>query len=422
MSLVNPAGIKWGFMQRGARKGGILPWLVVPVLTWTLFLVHSCTLPPITTNRFVSHEDPAFQKIRVGLGQALRTDAVTISIEGPFKIIYGETGTPMYEDGPLSNCRITAEGGTLKMGSLGTTPEMARLAPLTDSSLWVAGRRYHGSLILHAEGSKVTAVNEVDLESYLKGVVGMEMKLSWPQETLKAQAISARSYALYEHRNQTLQKIKGEKFDLYDDEQSQVYGGMTRETDLARRLVGETRGQVVTYNGRILKALYSSTCGGHTDPGWQILREGEKMPPMEGTACPFCQDSPHYRWKADIPKSDLIRRLFPDRPGVAIRSIRITSRAGGGHALKLALRLDGIKGEVPIDAYFDFRRIDPKAIKSTLFEEILDLGDRIRIVGRGWGHGCGLCQYGAMKMGKIGKTATQILEFYYPGATVTQVY
>ena len=121
-----------------------------------------------------------------------------------------------------------------------------------DSTVSAALRRVPG----------LTLVNDVDLEDYLRGVVGKEMSLSRGEEALKAQVVAARTYALYEAKMRTLATVKGEKFDVYDDERSQVYGGQERETATAARLVDDTRGEFVIYGSRLVKTFFSSTCGG----------------------------------------------------------------------------------------------------------------------------------------------------------------
>lgn len=141
---------------------------------------------------------------------------------------------------------------------------------------------YRGLIEVRADGEGgLTAINIVNLEDYLKGVVPNELSpQAYPQiEALKAQAVAARTYAL---SNRGQYKLKG--FDLCATPACQVYRGRSSESPLSDRAVDETRGQSASYRGRLINALYTSTCGGHTEDGSSIF-EGEETPYLRGVAC-----------------------------------------------------------------------------------------------------------------------------------------
>lgn len=121
------------------------------------------------------------------------------------------------------------------------------------------GKWYRGILMIQNKGQKLTVINNIDLEDYLKGVVPSEMPSGWELEALKAQAIAARSYALA-----NLGKRAGLGYDLKDTPEDQAYGGASVETNKTTEAVDGTRGLVLTYNAKVVPAYYSASAGGQT--------------------------------------------------------------------------------------------------------------------------------------------------------------
>jgi stage II sporulation protein D len=329
---------------------------------------------------------------------------------------------------------------TLTIGSASFAENPVTLIPEEDGTIEVeysrdsrgnpvkpAGVRYKGRLIIHLlPDRKLALVNEVDLEEYLKGVVGKEMNLSEGEEALKTQVVTARTYAVHEQRLERIRRVKGEKFDLYDDERSQMYGGLERHTTGAERLVDETRGMFLVYQGKLVRTFYSSACGGHTEPAWEVMAdETEKMAPLAGTKCDYCQRRALYRWKEPvlIPKKEIVEKCLPkDLQDKRIKTLEVTKTLPGGHALEVSVTLENSSRIVKLHATNEFKRNITAKLRSTLWDRIEDRGDSISIIGRGYGHGAGLCQIGAYEMAKDGKTANEILEYYYPGAKVQKLY
>ncbi len=395
-------------------------------LAWLGFFIHACAAGPVYRDPASPATISAAPRIEVGLSKSLRVERAQFSVRGAYSIA---TDRGVAVAGESLEALVTIDR-QIRINDRSFGDAVVRVSCARDGDLEIGGVRYHGSLLVVADedrqtrAPRITLVNEVDLEQYLKGVVGREMSLSAGVEALKAQVVAARTYAMFEARNKTLRTLKGERFDVYDDERSQVYGGMERETSVAVDLVEQTRGMFVVWNGRLFKTFFSSTCGGHTEPARPIMgSEAEDIPPLGGTACPWCEGTKHYRWTETFVKSELSKKLFPDRPTARINSIRITKALPGGHAQEIAVSLDGATREVLLHANDGFRRkVDPRKIKSTLWEKIEDRGATIALTGRGWGHGVGLCQVGAYKMAGAGKTANEILEFYYPSARVQKLY
>lgn len=141
--------------------------------------------------------------------------------------------------------------------TLGTASVVLR--PDTTGYVSTKGKWYRGKLMIKNVNGKLTVVNDVDLESYIKGVVPSEMPPSWEFEALKAQAIAARSFALA-----NLGKQAKNGYDLKDNTEDQAYGGASSETNITNKAVEETHGLVLTYDMKIISAYYSASAGGMT--------------------------------------------------------------------------------------------------------------------------------------------------------------
>ena len=139
--------------------------------------------------------------------------------------------------------------------SLGTSAIVLR--PDKDGYVSTKGKWYHGKLMVKNVDGKLTVINDIDLESYIKGVVPSEMPASWEFEALKAQAIAARSFALA-----NLGKQAKHGYDLKDNTEDQAYGGASAETNITNKAVEETHGWVLTYDMKIISAYYSASAGG----------------------------------------------------------------------------------------------------------------------------------------------------------------
>lgn len=138
---------------------------------------------------------------------------------------------------------------------------------------------YRGFLIIQNRNQKLTVINNVELEDYIKGVVPSEMPSSWEIEALKAQAIAARSYALA-----NLGKRASLGYDLKDTPEDQAYGGASAETTKTNSAVQDTEGLVLTYNYKVVPAYYSASAGGQTITAKQAW----------GSDLPFIRSVPSY--------------------------------------------------------------------------------------------------------------------------------
>lgn len=287
-----------------------------------------------------------------------------------------------------------------------------KVLPEKRARVYIGNRQFRGDIdIIKTGNARVQAVNHIDLEDYLYGVLYHEVSHRWPIEVLKAQAIAARTYALY-------QKLisKDEHFDLAADIYSQVYGGRTSETWRTTRAVNLTQGQVLTYNGKLFPTYYHATCGGHTSDAssiWNI-----DIPVLEGKACDYCRISPHYKWKKELTMEYLQARLRDAGYKIQAASVGVLERDEAGRALNLIVR--GNDRDVELTGNRFRLLMGPNLIRSTNFN-VETKGKYVRFQGKGWGHGIGMCQWGAYGMSRRGWKAEKILEYYYPGAALIRL-
>jgi stage II sporulation protein D len=166
-------------------------------------------------------------------------------------------------------------------------PEALRL--LGPALNFVTDGLYRGAIEVRTEGAGVTAINELDIDSYVRGVVAGEMPSTWPLEALKAQAVTARTYALATRKTTGL-------FDQYPDTRSQVYRGVTGESVRSDAAVSQTAGRIVTYAGLPAVTYYFSTSGGHTENVEYSFVGSLAKPWLVGVPDPYDSQSPYHRW------------------------------------------------------------------------------------------------------------------------------
>lgn len=319
------------------------------------------------------------------------------------------------------------------------TGSVVLFEPITER-LTIGGAEYPGVAVIHPKpGGVFDLVEQVPIEEYLPGVLSRELYPGWSDAAYEAQAVAARSYAMHERQRRL---ALGSHFDIESDTRDQAYGGIEAH-DRARRAVERTRGVTLTYLGSTLRAYYSSTCGeraGSARDTWPIGRgfEFNLAAPIQATPreC-ACQFSPRLRWSVERDHDELVRRLraFGADQGMAIRAIssissieaerrnpagrpatyRVTDRDGkqwrlSAEELRLALNHAGSSG-------LDRPDRDSAVWSGDVEIEIAE--GRVRIIGRGFGHGVGLCQFGAEGYARRGWTMEQILAHFYPNAELT---
>ena len=270
--------------------------------------------------------------------------------------------------------------------------------------VYVAGRRHRG-------------IKTLPLETYLAGVIGNEMSRRWPVEALKAQAVAARSYALYrmEEAHRT-----GKKFDVLANQGDQVFRMRDIQNPYLDGIVESTRGEVLWKNGRVVEAFYSSTCGGRTRSASEAGLSSNS--PLKGMCTDsYCRTSPFRNWRAPLTLAEMEKKLH--RAGIKVsnlREVRVKKKEKSGYVRTVELIDDHGRRTMPSR---QFRKImGVMRVKSVLFD-ITQTEDGTCVVdGNGFGHGVGLCQYGAKQMAMKGHRYKSILAKYYPKIPISKIY
>jgi len=277
-----------------------------------------------------------------------------------------------------------------KEGAVGSAP------------LQVGGKALRGQVEVFASPQGLAAVNILPLEDYLKGVLGKEMPKSFPPEALKAQAVAARTYAL----QKKLQRL-GEEQHLGATVLHQVYGGLAAEDDRTREAVEKTRGQVLLFGMEPVEAYFHASCGGLTETGKEALTRD--LPYLAARACP-CGNTHAARWQLQLSEAELKKAFGTSsgqlQPGPLTSTGRYKSLRVGGQSFAAA----------------EFRRrLGTTRLRSLKFSIRKEKGGFL-LKGEGYGHGAGLCQWGAMRLAESGKSYADILQHYYAGSRLMTLY
>jgi len=321
---------------------------------------------------------------------------------------------------------------TVRTQRLTLRPAREAATRLISDGLPPLDRAYVGAIEVGADRAGLAVINIVELDTYLRGVVPAEMPASFPMEALKAQAIAARTYALYQR-----EEHQSEGFDLCSGVHCQVYRGAEGHprTNAAIRA---TAGKVLAFGDVLVKTVYHSTCGGSTEDGWRAWW-GHALPYLrarpDGT---WCRGSAKYRWSREFAWPDAARAVQDNlaavcfKPGASVGpllDLRVERQTAAGRARRLAVIGEGGREVVFGDGIrwlFGSGKPGPGGLNSTFFTLSVERdaqGKPVRaaFTGRGWGHGLGLCQMGAAGRARAGQKAERILQWYYQGARVATV-
>ncbi len=205
--------------------------------------------------------------------------------------------------------RLSAAGW--KIGDVTFPPGDLTIEPAADGSMLINQIAYHGTFhLLPVSATTFDVVNHVDIDAYLKGVLAKELFPDFAPEAYKAQAVVARTYALFEWRTTSGAKT----FDVHADTRSQMYGGIAGETAKSRAAVDETRGVVVAYGPpgqeRIFKAYFSACCGGAGQSAAQAFGDTPQEPLTDHKVGRRCAASPRFDWGPVVIAKDELTRRF----------------------------------------------------------------------------------------------------------------
>jgi stage II sporulation protein D len=308
----------------------------------------------------------------------------------------------------VNGIRMAHERLTMRAGEQGLT---LMLAKPNEKAAGVANdQRFmvpvSGLVHIVRKGKGFLVINQADLEEYVKGVVPGEVNSSWHREMLKAQAVAARTYALYQ---QMLSAAR--EYDVVATVQDQVYKGKNGVDAAVLRAVDDTRGLVLTYQNAPIYAAFSSTAAGMTEDAMNVW--SKDYPYLKGVECPFDLDSPFYQWKVSFRMDKLEQSLRQQGFAVgAIASMEPLSFSRGGRVA--TLRVVHSEGELILRGEDLRKAVGYSIVPSTQFT-IESVGQDIVLSGYGAGHAVGMCQWGAKELAELGYSFSTILSYYYPG-------
>ncbi|RBP35474.1 SpoIID/LytB domain-containing protein [Garciella nitratireducens] len=258
---------------------------------------------------------------------------------------------------------------------------------------------------------------EIDIEEYVAGVLGGEINNDWPDEAIKAQAILARTFVMEFLTDKT---SKYQNADVSTDiEEAQAWAPKDVNNKV-RKAVQETEGMVVAYDGHYIKAWFHSHAGGKTATAKEGLAFKDLEPPyIQSVESPDSQEAPpeDANWTAEFTKKEIINAA--NKVGSQIDScndISIGKKGPSGRAVTLFI--DGTEVSAP-----NFRvALGSTKMKSTLLTDFQVLGDKLIMKGKGYGHGVGMSQWGAYAMAKEGKTAEEIIKYYFKNVDIMKLW
>lgn len=281
------------------------------------------------------------------------------------------------------------------------------------------------------------AVNHVGMESYLPGVLSQELYPGWDPEAYRAQAVAARSYAIWERQIPVRRKSH---FELESNEASQAYVG-DKASPKARAAVAATAGQVLVYDGRVLPAFYSSCSGGTGQdavaawPGkvddlaplrgrdhgnWGSISNRHRWGPVALGKAPLAKGFAQWGRANKHPIAGLqgLRSIQPSATNTVGRPTRFAITDGSGRRFELPA--EAVRNATNLALPEHALTVEARVYSSHAAYTFQ--GNTVTITGNGFGHGVGMCQFGAQHMASRGNDHKRILGFYYPGAKLQRAY
>lgn len=389
--------------------------------------------------------DPSFDPgptVRVAL--AAKQATYELRSTGAWRLL-DDHGRVMARAGASEHWTVQRKGDRLRaVRSDGTTTPW-RASALTqvaeDGILKAGAKRYRGAIRAVATDSGVLVVNVLPLEDYLRGVVPMEIgvRRADEQAAVEAQAIAARSFTATRLATARAGNGRSKDFDFVSSVSDQVYGGLDAEQPGSNAAIDATAGLVLLSRGRVVVAPFHSTCGGETAAAEEVWRsDGEPHLKRVSDRIPgsdryYCDIAPRFAWTTVLSGTQLdenVRRYLRTvvdvgrgDPG-SVRRVSVESRTPSGRVERLAIRTQhgayGVRGN---DARSVLRGPDGALLNSAYFAVTTEAAEsgriaRIVIRGNGYGHGVGMCQWGAIGRARAGQDARRILATYFPGTSI----
>jgi stage II sporulation protein D len=409
------------------------------ILIYLLFSASFLLINCAGSERFTSDEkdykeeykseiNSDFNSVRVLLDE--KPNTLNITVSNKVYILNEENKIAEIDRG--SNIQFYANSHKLnaKVGRENFSGKYFQLVPADGELIKLNGKTYKGILRISAFGNFVDIINFINLEDYVKGVIAKEMPLgngNENYEALKAFAICVRTYALKK------MNAGNGLFDIFPDTRDQVYGGKSAEELISNEAVDATKGVILFYDDKPATIYYHSTCGGSRESVENVFPQSHLpyLNLVQDGVEPYCNISPRFEWKEVYTEPQLIKQLYNanliTNKNYSINNITVESRFGSGRINDLEIILDGGSGRKEIHLYGNEIRSKIKTpdknllLWSTMFNVSVDANGNIIFNGKGFGHGVGLCQWGAIGQSKLGINYKNILEHYFPGTVLGRI-
>ncbi len=395
----------------------------------------------------MNHRRRALEGVRdVRVALATAAQGAVLSGSGAFRIFDSHNAVLVRARGPDA-WTVERRGRQLRAVRQGTATSWSdgvlTLRPDREDEFGVfAAQHFRGAIRVVASDSGIVVVNVLPVEWYLRGVVPLEIGPRAPNEAAaaEAQAIAARSYTVVRIAAIEGGASRNASYDMLSTVADQVYGGADAERPFSNQAVARTIGLVLKYNGRPVSAPYHSTCGGETATPDEVWRSGNEpylqrvSDRIPGTSDRFyCDISPRFTWTRAFSGDELdaaVRAYLANYASVPsggsgrVRNVTVESRTASGRVARLIISAE--RGNFALranDIRYVLRTPGGEILNSTYFsvqtETRRDGGlARLVVKGNGYGHGIGMCQFGAIGRARAGQSARTILATYYPGTTV----
>lgn len=355
--------------------------------------------------------------------------SLSLAIDGPYQLRAVGSSKVLARGDKLGTTNVTATATGLRIGKVEHAATRLEIVPSQSPSIWVNDHKYRGSLrLFRRAGGTVLAVNVLPLADYLASVVDSEMPIAFGATAREAQAIVARTYAL-----DVVRSDEGNpEFDLFASTSSQKYLGyqyrsgsrlLAGESETSRQIVRKSTGMVCTFQGRLFRTYYSAVCGGHTTNGAAVFTDA--VAALKSVPCDYCREANLYRWEVEIPKStvqDKLKEHFRSEGKTFDRLQSIVLASGNpdqGNAIPEFDVRDGKRSQRISST--TLRRLFSSGTLHSPYFSITPKSDNFLFSGRGHGHAVGLCQWGARGQAIAGKSAYDIVRYYYSGAKIVQL-
>ena len=318
-----------------------------------------------------------------------------IKIRNSYKIIAGKDDTSLSSRRRLKKVKVYSYDEGMKIGGTYYPFKNLKIELKRDIYIYSKGKKrsYRGEVHIIKKEKGFLVVNIVDIEKYIKGVLYHEVSHKWPIDAIKAQAVAARTYAIYQ-----MKVNKDNDYDVTSDIYSQVYGGKGSERFRTNIAVNRTKSLVMMFKGDILPAYFHSNSGGRTEDVKELWNHD--LAPLRGVVDKFSMHQPGFNWRQNVRLRDIQDKLNKrkDINLSLIEKISVLDRNKSGRIINLLIK-DNLENEVKISGK-DFRNIvGPNLIKSNFYDVFMK-GYYVDFIGKGWGHGVGMSQWGAYNMAK----------------------